>query len=88
MAELVFNQGDLAATEMGENGSPFSALGGDLLINQVRSVLETVSEEDKTDDVCCCRYWNAATCPDCGAGMVRLGGCFSCQSYGYETCGG
>ncbi|MFQ6008428.1 MAG: hypothetical protein ACE5K8_05675 [Candidatus Zixiibacteriota bacterium] len=47
--------------------------------------------EDETDDVwetgdACCRYWNAATCPDCAAGMVRLGSCLCCQSCGYETC--
>jgi hypothetical protein len=36
-------------------------------------------------DDCC--YQNAATCPDCGSGMVRLGGCFSCRSCGYESCG-
>lgn len=34
-----------------------------------------------------CCYQNAATCPDCGSGMVRLGGCFSCRSCGYESCG-
>jgi hypothetical protein len=35
-----------------------------------------------------CRYVNAATCPDCGEGMVRLGTCFCCQGCGYESCGG
>ena len=30
---------------------------------------------------------NAATCPDCGGGMVRLGGCFSCLSCGFGSCG-
>ncbi|UCG62661.1 MAG: hypothetical protein JSV52_05080 [Candidatus Zixiibacteriota bacterium] len=33
-------------------------------------------------------YLNAATCPDCGAGMVRLGGCFTCMSCGFASCGG
>jgi hypothetical protein len=31
-------------------------------------------------------YYNAATCPDCSAGMIRLGGCFSCPSCGFESC--
>ena len=31
-------------------------------------------------------YLNASTCPDCGGGMVRLGGCFTCQSCGYGSC--
>lgn len=33
-------------------------------------------------------YSNAATCPDCGAGMVRLGTCFSCPSCGFGSCAG
>ena len=32
------------------------------------------------------RYLNAATCPDCGSGMVRLGGCFSCPACGFSSC--
>ena len=32
-------------------------------------------------------YHNAATCPDCGQGMVRLGGCFSCPVCGFSSCG-
>jgi len=32
-------------------------------------------------------YVNAATCPDCGAGMVRLGSCFSCPLCGFGGCG-
>ncbi|MFZ5981575.1 MAG: hypothetical protein ACOYVF_13185 [Candidatus Zixiibacteriota bacterium] len=31
-------------------------------------------------------YLNAATCPDCGQGMVRLGGCFSCPVCGFSSC--
>ncbi|UCE23221.1 MAG: hypothetical protein JSU74_07900 [Candidatus Zixiibacteriota bacterium] len=31
-------------------------------------------------------YLNAATCPDCGAAMVRLGGCFTCMSCGFASC--
>jgi len=31
-------------------------------------------------------YPNAASCPDCGGGMIRLGGCFSCPSCGFESC--
>jgi len=33
-----------------------------------------------------CAYQNAATCPDCGGGMIRLGGCCSCPSCGFESC--
>jgi hypothetical protein len=33
-----------------------------------------------------CAYQNAASCPDCGGGMVRLGVCFSCPSCGFESC--
>ena len=33
-------------------------------------------------------YLNAATCPDCGGGMVRLGSCFCCMSCGFATCSG
>ena len=32
-------------------------------------------------------YHNAATCPDCGNGLVRLGGCFSCPTCGFSSCG-
>ncbi len=35
-------------------------------------------------DSCC--YHDVATCPDCNAGMVRLGGCFSCPSCGWGSC--
>lgn len=31
-------------------------------------------------------YYNAATCPDCGQGMVRLGRCFSCPVCGFSSC--
>ena len=34
-----------------------------------------------------CHYQNAATCPDCGSGMVRLGSCFSCPLCGFGACG-
>ncbi len=33
-----------------------------------------------------CAYQNAASCPDCGNGMIRLGSCFSCPSCGFESC--
>jgi len=33
-------------------------------------------------------YLNVATCPDCGAGMVRLGSCFSCPLCGFGGCEG
>jgi hypothetical protein len=32
-------------------------------------------------------HHNAATCPDCGAGMVRLGVCCSCPLCGFGSCG-
>ena len=31
-------------------------------------------------------YVNAATCPDCGSGMIRQGGCCSCISCGFSSC--
>jgi len=31
-------------------------------------------------------YHNAASCPDCGYGMIRLGSCFHCPSCGYSSC--
>jgi hypothetical protein len=34
-----------------------------------------------------CQYHNAGTCPDCGAGMVRLGVCYSCPACGWGSCG-
>ncbi|MBU8933765.1 MAG: hypothetical protein KOO62_07135 [candidate division Zixibacteria bacterium] len=33
-----------------------------------------------------CHYVNAASCPDCGSGMVRLGSCFSCPACGWGSC--
>jgi hypothetical protein len=34
-----------------------------------------------------CHYYNAATCPDCGQGMIRQGGCFHCPGCGFSSCG-
>jgi len=31
-------------------------------------------------------YLNAATCPDCSAGMIRQGRCCACPSCGFESC--
>ena len=31
-------------------------------------------------------YFNADSCPDCGAGMIRQGRCCACPSCGYESC--
>ena len=31
-------------------------------------------------------YLNAASCPDCAAGMIRQGRCCVCPSCGFETC--
>lgn len=33
-----------------------------------------------------CTYHNVANCPDCGAGMVRLGTCMSCPLCGFGSC--
>ncbi|NOY89278.1 MAG: hypothetical protein GXO93_07820 [FCB group bacterium] len=44
-----------------------------------------IATADNSED---CAYINAATCPDCGGGMVCLGGCFSCPSCGFSVCGG
>ena len=32
-------------------------------------------------------YFNAASCPDCGNGMVRQGGCLLCMTCGFSSCG-
>ena len=32
-------------------------------------------------------YFNAASCPDCGNGMVRQGGCLLCITCGFSSCG-
>jgi hypothetical protein len=80
MAELSVKQFD-ALAEIGVDGSHFASSEAKLSFDGIHY------SEDETGNACC-RYWNAATCPDCGAGMVRLGSCFSCQSCGYETCGG
>lgn len=40
-------------------------------------------ESDNSEDYA---YMNAATCPDCGGSMVRMGGCTTCQSCGFGTC--
>ena len=34
-----------------------------------------------------CQFLQAATCPDCGNGMVRQGGCCFCPDCGFQTCG-
>ena len=41
--------------------------------------VSTVAREDY-------RYHNAASCPDCGQGMIRLGGCFHCPACGFSSC--
>jgi hypothetical protein len=80
MAELSVEQFDIPVESETDN-SQFSLADAELFFDA------SLSNGDKTGNAFC-RYWNAATCPDCGAGMVRLGSCFSCQSCGYETCGG
>jgi hypothetical protein len=44
--------------------------------------------KELTDDVSPVQYpcFNAGTCPDCGAGMVRLGVCYSCPCCGFGGC--
>jgi predicted RNA-binding Zn-ribbon protein involved in translation (DUF1610 family) len=32
-------------------------------------------------------YQNAASCPDCGSGMIRQGSCFACPTCGFGSCG-
>jgi len=39
---------------------------------------------DHSEDMC---YRNAATCPDCGAGMIRMGNCTACPLCGFGSCG-
>ena len=34
------------------------------------------------------QYLNAATCPDCGGAMIRMGNCFSCATCGFGSCSG
>jgi hypothetical protein len=46
----------------------------------------TMSATWNVADGDCC-YLNAATCPDCGAGMVRQGYCFVCPVCGFGGCG-
>ena len=44
--------------------------------------------KELTEDVSPVQYpcFNAGTCPDCGAGMVRLGVCYSCPCCGFGGC--
>jgi len=83
MTKLAFKEGDISADTRGDS-SRCAALEAE------EPVPWMISGENKTGNACetCCQYINAATCPDCGAAMVRLGSCFSCQSCGYESCGG
>ena len=43
-------------------------------------VVSTVRDDD-------CAYYNVATCPDCGGGLLRQGTCCTCPSCGLEACG-
>lgn len=62
-------------------------IGNDVPLLQREDVLPVMgfSTENEFEKACC--YINAATCPDCGAGMVRLGTCFNCLSCGWGSCG-
>ena len=44
------------------------------------AVITTAGDDDYA-------YYNVATCPDCGGGLLRLGTCCTCPSCGLEACG-
>ena len=50
---------------------------------EIGSSVFYTDREAETDNY---SYINAASCPDCGAGMIRLGGCLSCPVCGFGTC--
>ncbi|HOP07197.1 MAG TPA: hypothetical protein PLF13_07900 [candidate division Zixibacteria bacterium] len=52
------------------------------------AVLQPVSGEFNTDLKDECFYHDVATCPECGAGMIRQGTCTSCPLCGFGSCGG
>ena len=58
--------------------------------NYLRSSLdadpEPTAERREVGDGSQYAYINVASCPDCGAGMVRLGTCFSCPLCGFGGC--
>ncbi len=62
-------------------GYPGAELAEDYSGNPVNAVTSSLTESEGYS------YLNAATCPDCGAGMVRLGNCFSCPLCGFGGCG-
>jgi hypothetical protein len=79
--------------DVGQYGDPpgMAEPGGEINYHETEPFSPEMKARDNESVVAAdavCQYRNAATCPDCGAGMVRLGGCFCCQSCGYETCRG
>ncbi len=75
--------GFLSVSGDGDISFPWVETGQDL-------VASDLADDGKTEPSSSgesCQYLNAATCPDCGSGMVRLGSCFSCQACGWGSCG-
>lgn len=73
--------GTAGIAELGSYAVENSVFGSDAFAIGWPDINPSLSQRED-----CC-YQNAATCPDCGSGMIRLGGCFSCHNCGYETCG-
>ena len=69
-------------------GSTFSGLPSEsLFFTELADQTELagqIGEQVQTDEYC---YHNAASCPDCGAGMGRQGRCFACPGCGFGGCG-
>ncbi|MFQ5498637.1 MAG: hypothetical protein ACE5FH_03105 [Candidatus Zixiibacteriota bacterium] len=70
---------------------PLQTVGSIFSVNGVIEMIDgrntgfSEAEATHPEDI---MYQNAATCPDCGGGMVRYGSCFSCLSCGLSSCGG
>ena len=78
----------LPVIDLMEDETGFGGMFGDALslgdISEISAVypfcpVSTVTREDY-------QYHNAANCPDCGQGMIRLGGCFHCPACGFSSC--
>jgi hypothetical protein len=63
---------------------PSGAVGGSLDTAFSPAAWEISSGHGSREDLV---FRNAATCPDCGSGMVRSGACYSCPGCGYGQCG-
>jgi len=77
MAETEFRQRDASSPTATDYQLPIAGIVD-------TSFVRTERPDPIDDDQCC--YVNAATCPDCGTGMVRLGVCFSCPACGWGSC--